>query len=225
MKTSSLSKKSLQKPPIAMRPRGVWICSVFAAALLALGGCASIGPITSVDKGPNEAIVIGRIRVFYNGEDVTKDSTIWFRSRGSSKDFAYQPDQHGTVYTKLPVGSYHVQRVEYRSFVGTFHHEFLEQRAPFAISDHVRVNYIGDLTLDWKGRSLKPSQALLMLGVVGGIASAIADIGNDGEIAIGTADNSVRALRAFNERFHTRMELASSPVRLTRQPPTGLEAR
>lgn len=128
-----------------------------------LPGCANYFPRLdnlAVEK-PDEALVVAKIRVIYNGEDVTKGCSVLFDSKWSGT-----LDESGYIITRLPVGKYTFSHLIHNS--GLMQHRFKAEELTMQIKGGDTINYVGDITFEWKGMNSAGGVALIAFtGVVG----------------------------------------------------------
>ena len=160
-----------------------------------LAACTVNKQLTTLDLEPGESIVAGRVKVFYNGEGITDNTTLFFNEKMTGK-YNYKPDSTGYIITKLPVGSCFIRRVAYTNFFYNLPTEMTQ----FFINNQSKVNYIGDLTINWIGKKSKISG---MFGLVGAIVD---ELNNDGELEVYVVDNLDEFIQYFNSRYNSELE-------------------
>jgi len=72
-------------------------------SVLFLVSCAANKKLTTLETTADEAIVAGKIKVLYNGLDVTDKAVVLFNEK-TGGTYAYKPDSTGVLITKLPLG-------------------------------------------------------------------------------------------------------------------------
>ena len=161
-----------------------------------ISGCITTNKqLTTLDLEPGESIVWGRIKVLYNDKEITAKTTLCFNEKMTGK-YNYKPDSTGNIITKLPVGNCFISRVAYTNFFYNLPTEMTQ----FFINDQSKVNYIGDLTINWIGKKSKISG---MFGLVGAIVD---ELNNDGELEVYVVDNLDEFIQYFNSRYNSDLE-------------------
>ena len=120
-------------------------------AVVFTAGCFSNKLQRVEDLAPNEAGAVARIRIVYNGKDVTKGSEVVFNAPtfGFPK-YAYAlGEEKGYVFAKLPVGRNSIDVLVHKG--GIVHHNFHPDELTFQLGEGKAVYYLGDMTLDWPG--------------------------------------------------------------------------
>lgn len=74
-----------------------------------LVSCSS-GRIDSIERGPNEAIVIARYTLDDVGDDVTQESSLRFDSK-LLDDISVSPDEANYIYFKMPIGEFYLASI------------------------------------------------------------------------------------------------------------------
>lgn len=128
--------------------------------------------LTTLDHSSEEAIVAGKITVYYNGKNVTEKTILLF-NEVMWGTYSYRPDSTGYLVTKLPIGRCHFSRITYYPF----HNNIAKDLASFELTNSDSIYYIGDLTINWQGKKSKmPAGA--MFGLVGALADEMSSDGN-----------------------------------------------
>ena len=136
--------------------------NIFLLILILLNSCASRKPLEQIQPKKNSAIVAGKLFVFYNGKDVTPHTDILFNEILWGK-YSYRTDSSHILLTELPLGEGHISRLKYKNFIINVPKE----KSWFLLQDNTRINYLGHITIDWKGSESKFPN---MFGLVGAIA-------------------------------------------------------
>lgn len=179
----------------------------FIAALLvglAAAGCALPSP--TLDAAPNEAVVVGKFQVRYNGADVTDGAAVLFDEHvwGTS---AALVGSDGWLMRKLPLGQHHIDRIGFAKFPsGQFHYDFTPEQTLFVPTKGGGVYYIGHIVIDWQGQSFKVSQ---FFGAVGAIVDQMA---NDGVATVIVTDDSNDAHQMLQRKFSRDVALEKALV-------------
>ena len=173
--------------------------------LMACAGCA-VGPAQNLNVQPNEAAVIGKISIIYNGDDVTENAQVLFNEHvwGS---YAYLVPKDGWIVTKLPLGQNNLDRLVFARFLrGVYHHDFTSQQTGFTLTDNQHVNYIGHIVVNWNGTGFKPSQ---LFGLVGAV---IDEMSSDGQLQLAVKNEQPEAVRKVKEQYGIDAPLVASLV-------------
>src|SRR5712692_2492074 len=108
-----------------------------AALLMACAGCFA-GPIQNLNVSSNEAVVVGKIAIIYNGEALTDSEYPQIMFTGT--DVPYTVPADGWVITKLPLGSNYIRQLMFAKFMkGPFHYDLTPQQASFTLVDNQHV--------------------------------------------------------------------------------------
>lgn len=161
---------------------------------LFLSGCSSTKLSRLDDVTSNEAIVVAKFRILYNGQDATKGSNVIFNLYTGRKFLPkYQNilDESGYVVTKLPIGANSIDNLVHKS--GFLMHHFPAGELSFLLTGGGVVNYLGDITIDWHG--IDPKE------VRKGCVSCGAAEG--GTIVVSVHSNVTGAQEVFQKNFTT----------------------
>ncbi|MEW6609454.1 MAG: hypothetical protein AB1414_18755 [bacterium] len=178
------------------------IIAVFVFLTLVVG-CAPTRKLVTLNVDPNEAIVIGRLSVSYNGEDVTQKVTLFFNEIMWGK-YSYKTDETGYIFTYLPLGKNHFARIAYKDFIYNFPKDY----ATFDLTTNSAVNYIGDLKVEWNGPKFKMPN---MFGMLGALADEAV---NDGKIEITVLNKSKECKEIFDKHYPNQMGLREELVKI-----------
>ncbi len=148
---------------------------ILPLVLLALAGCAQMGPVKTLEHGAQDAIVVGYISIFYNGVNVVDYANLIFTPGG-----VYHPGDTKIMVYKLPVGEDRLTQVnfQYPEELGNHAYSFPNEVLGFRVGDGAKAYYIGHIRIDWKGPKASRSAGLLLgttFGLVGGLAGGLAD--------------------------------------------------
>ncbi|MCF7918513.1 MAG: hypothetical protein K9N06_01190 [Candidatus Cloacimonetes bacterium] len=168
------------------------ILMILIAVIIMMAGCTVNRQLTDLTTGEEEALVGGRLKVLYNGEDVTERSMIYFNEIMTGK-YNYRPDSTGYLITRLPRGECYLSRISYENFFYNFQVDHLD----FDLNDNQKITYLGDLTINWVGPKYKMSG---MFGLVGAIADEMV---NDGNIEIYARNNLEEFSAYLAEHYNT----------------------
>ncbi len=183
-----------------MKLKAFYLLSLIVATLF-LAGCAAKNLNALEEAAPNEAIVVAKIRVIYNGEDVTKMSSVSFPGNPSAVSVMDRVvlDETGYVFIKRPAGEDSIRVVTHRA--GIISHDFDPKELTCQLSAN-EITYIGDITFEWTGSSA-------------GTAWTISLLSNNilklcGDITVSVESNFDAAREAFREKFHTDRDMKIS---------------
>ena len=164
--------------------------------LIVLTSCTVNKQLVTLNTNEEEAIVGGKLKVLYNGKDVTEESTILFNEIMTGK-YNYRADSTGFIVTKLPIGESFMSRVSYLNFFTNLPKESTD----FVLTTNDKVTYIGDLTVNWVGDGSKISG---MFGLVGAV---IDEMNDDGNVEIYSKNNLDEFTSYFSEKYNSNMEI------------------
>ena len=165
---------------------------------LFLVGCGAGSKLTRLDNvSKDEAIVAGKFRIKYNGEDVTKGCDISIRPM-----YTQRLDESGYVFAKLPVGAHSVWILTY----SYMQHRFDTDDLTFQLKGGGAINYIGDITMDWKGMSKGSGLALgVAVGGWGNILGA-----TKGKMVVSVKSNPEEIQAEIRRRFNSDQKVTPS---------------
>ena len=192
-------------------PRGLWLL----LSLLALSTCATSTNVTSGNVPAEEALVVGKIQVSYNGDDVTSKIYLNFKNSGGT---VFKIDNEaGFFVAHLPVGAYELRDIRFaKAFKGAFGYPFGTGRGTFEIPAVSKIYDLGCITMVWNGPTVKMSQFFVLGGAVGGLIGGLADVAQgNGALTLAVSDDSVEMSDAFLERFGSRPSMVKFPLRVT----------
>lgn len=124
--------------------------------------CCVKRPLTKLEPKKGSAIIAGKVYVYYNGIDVSEETGILFNEVLWGK-YAYKTDSSHILLTELPLGEGHIARLQYENFILNLPRE----ESSFTLEDPTKINYLGDIFIDWKGKDFKAPN---MSGLVGALA-------------------------------------------------------
>lgn len=168
--------------------------TLLIAGVVVLSGCVG-SKLSSLDGvRPNEAIVIARFRILYNGQDVTSGTNVVFNLGTVSvlPRYQYILEDDGLYFATLPTGQNTLDLVT-GTFIG---HRFSGDQLSFDLPESGRVYFLGDITMDWHGRGRGSATALAI--AAGPILSALFA---DGEIEVAVGSDSSAIEAAFRTDF------------------------
>jgi len=170
-----------------------------------LVSCGTKKPLIKIEPKKDSSIIAGKIDIFYNGKDVTEDATVLFNEIMLGK-YAYKTDTSHILLTDLPIGEGHIARLQYKNFIINVPKE----KSSFILEDNSKINYIGHITVDWKGPDSK------LPGGMFGLVGAIADEANpDGVVKI-YVDSGIEEIKNYIiEKFGSNHEIISNEIKAT----------
>ena len=163
---------------------------IFIIMAFLLLQCASRKELTELTSKNDEAIIAGKILVYYNGIDVTDQTSILFNEIMWGK-YSYKANTDHILLTKLPLGDCHISRLAYKSF----RRNIPKENTLITLKDAGHIYYIGDITIDWRGAKSKIPN---MFGLVGAIAD---EMNPDGEIKIYVESKIDTIQKYISEKF------------------------
>lgn len=164
--------------------------------------CSTNKPLKKIELKTESAIVAGEIHVFYNGEDVTDETAILFNEIMWGK-YAYETDTSHLLLTELPLGNGHIARLKYKNFIINLP----ENKSSFTLTDNSKINYVGNIIIDWKGANSKPPNVFGLLG-------SLADEANpDGVIEIYVESQIDKIKNNINKKFGPNYEVISNEIK------------
>ena len=169
---------------------------VFFSLLLFLSGCATGRLSRLEDVSPDEAAIIARIKVKYNGEDVTKGSGIAINlpSTGAPM-YKYWADENGYIIGKAPLGINSIDLVSAGPMaVGRFSHIFKSKELSFELNRGQEIFYLGDITFDWHGIEYGAAQVAVGFGAIGSLAT-------QGSVSVSVESDVSKAEEIFRKKF------------------------
>ena len=149
--------------------------------LILAAACATAMPSQKTYKPEalqtDEGAVVGRVKVAYNGADLTSKCAVCFRTTNGP---CYQLDESGFVAMTLKAGECSIRRIQCDKD-GERHYHF--EGAIFEVAPSAKT-YFGDVAIAWKNnQGFKPSR---LFGAIG----AMIDQGtNDGEAGLAVLDS------------------------------------
>ncbi len=181
--------------------------TVIAVSFLALSACATSTNVTSGNAPEGEALVVGKMQVSYNGDDVT--SKIYLNFKNSAETIFKIDVENGFFFAHLPAGSYELQGILFiKLFAGDFEYRFQPGRGTFEVPAASQIYDLGRITIVWNGPAVNGTN----LGLVG----ALVDIARgNGDLTIAVSDDSVEVSDAYLQRFGSRPSMVNSPIKVT----------
>lgn len=151
--------------------------SILLLLVIMLSGCAVNKQLLTLDCTYQEAIVAGKVHVYYNGKEVTSDCKIAF-NEPYYKPTPYVLNHDGIFVHKLIKGVNSLRQVHYKNL--TFN--IPAGVVSFTIAENKTLNYVGDLTVNWVDNTGNPGGMVAAGFFLGGIAGG-AVLGGIGVLA------------------------------------------
>ena len=172
---------------------------VLALAGLFLTGCVSKRLARLEKVAPDEAIVVGKFRIIYNGEDVTKGSALLYRpipcSLTQKTCYGDSLDTSGYLFMRVPVGRNRIAEILHRS--GFMQHNFGAEELTFEAVGGGVINYVGDVTFDWNGMNSGSGFALATASFL------LNTFATGGRLAVSVESKPAEAQELFRKKFST----------------------
>jgi hypothetical protein len=191
-----------------MQNKMVNLLAMFLAGAC-LTGCVTKGLSRLDDVSSQEAIVVAKFRILYNGKDVTKKNSYVYFNNVYAK--GYVLDKSGYFFANLPVGTNSIRNVNH----GLVQHHFDPSELTCLITGGGVINYIGDITFDWHGAGQGPVIALMVADqTLGGspMGGLYAMTGTGGNTMVAIETNVAAAQAVFQQKFATDKKLTLSPL-------------
>ena len=128
---------------------------------LVIFSCALSDKPISVPLKLNEALVGGKVKILFNGEDVSKNASIQF-SNTFGGTYKFFPDSIGIMISKINVGKGYLNKIIYADIS----EKIKRENAKFVISEPNQIYYLGDITINLKGARLYMDE--LIAEIIGG---------------------------------------------------------
>lgn len=196
--------------------------------MAALCGCATWSdPKQAMNTRPNEAIVVGNIRVLYVGQDIAKNT--YFSTSNGRQTILHKLHESTFMVARLPVGRNSLTRMLIdKGGLGLWARDFVFQAGDIAfdLSEPGQAYYIGDITIDctpgkshidWHEivKTAAPVSVLASPYVPVVMAAYIFNPKRDHRLAISIQSKLPTAEREFRQRYQTQMAFVESLVRLS----------
>ena len=166
-------------------------------AVCFLSGCLAYNITQLKDVSSEEAIAVAKFRIVYNGEDVTKGSFVIFNAPDTGfVKYQFMLDETGYLFAKLPVGVNRIRFINHRS--GFMQHHFGPEELTCQLSGSGVINYIGDITAEWKGKGT--GSAFAITAATGVFAQALF---TQGKIRISVEANTAKTQEIVARKFAT----------------------
>ena len=171
-----------------------WTILVIAFGLM-ISGC-SMGRIASLDRKPNEAIIIAKIQI-KNGDSYVNNKWNFLLDERLWAKWAVCPDEQNYIYMKVPVGKHFIALLQYNGF----HKNIPDNYLTIDIKEN-KIYYIGDIVLNWTIDKGKDATNYYGGGAIGALAGTIADSKQPGEyIKVDIVDNYDETTKYFISKF------------------------
>jgi len=167
------------------------ICTILLIAFgFLLAGCGT-GRIVSLDRKPNEAIIIAKIQI-KNGDSYLDNKWNFLLDERLLGKLAVWPDEHNYIYMKVPVGKHFIALLQYNGLQKNIPDNYLT----IDIKEN-KIYYIGDIVLNWTIDKKKDAS-----NYNGGIVGAVANSKKTGDfIKVDIADNYDETTKYFTSKF------------------------
>jgi hypothetical protein len=165
---------------------------VFVFISFIIISCGS-GRIENLERKPNEAIVIAKMKIIDEEYDITQESEIFFSKEGVSADAA------SYVYFKIPCGRNNISRIETSYGSQNLQSYLLRYLVPES-----KIYYIGDISLKF---DISANWQAIAFGLLGNWAYENRDVENP-EVDI--TDNFESAKTHFKNLFPNNEEIYKS---------------
>jgi hypothetical protein len=176
---------------------------VWIGVMALLASCATTKEdfrVKSVDS--DERIVVGRVRVFFNGVNRTEDSKVCFTANR-----CVRLDRDGLVYSSVPDGPVELKYVGIND-VSVHHHAL--NLPKFKTGKPGTVTYFGDLVVRWEAPGGIKLGDLVGIGLFQTLFDSIQDDGEIREITV--KDNYPTTVGRFHARHGKSEHLNYSKV-------------
>lgn len=171
--------------------------------MVLLASCATTKEdfrVQSVD--PDERIVVGRVRVFFNGVNRTEDAKVCFTANK-----CVRLDHDGLVFSSVPAGSVELKYVGVND-VSVHYHKL--ELPKFKTGNPGTVTYFGDLVVRWEAPGGLKVADLVGVGLFRSLFDSIQDDGEVREITV--KDNYATTVGRFHARHGKTDHLSYSKV-------------
>ena len=164
-------------------------------------GCVK-KPLTKLEPKKDSAIIAGKVYVYYNGLDVSQNTDILFNEVLFGK-YAYKTDSSHILLTELPLGEAHIARLQYENFILNLPRE----KSTFTLKEPSKINYLGDIVIDWKGNDFKAPNMF-------GLAGALADEANPDGVAEIYVESNMGVIQEYiNQKFGPGYQVIPNEIR------------
>jgi hypothetical protein len=163
-----------------------WVRFAIAAlpAVLMAAGCATTVADFRLDSvQPDEAAIVGKVDVLYNGKRFTENCSIGLA--GAS----YKLDASGLVFFKVKRGAHDLGTLICQD-VSPYHYEFAGAR--LVAEGRGAITYFGNATVTWK-----TDGGFKVAAMFGAIGAAIDAGSNDGQAAMDVVNDPEPVRQAF----------------------------
>ena len=190
---------------------------IFLGLVVFMTNCSSRKPLMQIESKEGQAIVSGKIYVYYNGVDVSENVSVRFNELGPGR-FTYRTDSSHILLTHFPMGECYIAKLAYQGFKINIPKE----QSLVTISSSDSIYYLGDITFAWKGANHKVPGAVLfgLLGaliykipgaVLFGLVGVILDDANpDGKVDIYVESNPASMAVSISNKYGTQKPLKTN---------------
>ena len=197
----SLSEKCSERE-INMYKRLIIHLIYFHVVIFFIINCSVNKQLVEIKNTENQAVVAGNILVYYNGEDITSETTILFNEISWGK-YSYKPGVNHRIMTYLPLGESHIARLAYKNFRINIDKE----HSSFLLKDAGKINYIGNIYIDWRGDDSKMPN---MFGLLGALADEAVP---DGQLKVFVENNEQDIRNFINQHYGSDYELVANIIK------------
>ncbi len=163
--------------------------------------CSSRTKLINLELKDDQTIVAGKLDIYYNGNDVTEETVILFNEI-SWGTYSYIADSSHMILTYLPAGESYIARIAYKNFFVNLNKE----QSLFNIKNINEINYIGHITIDWRGDEYKMPN---MFGLVGAIAD---EIDPDGSVRIFVGSTKEEIEKYLKNKYENEINIQSNLI-------------
>lgn len=186
-----------------------WTILVMVFGLMVTG--CSTGRITSLNRKPNEAIIIAKIQV-RNGDSYLNNKWNFLLDERLWAKWAVWPDEQNYIYMIVPVGKHFIALLQYNGF----HKNITDNYLTIDIKEN-KIYYIGDIVLNWTIDKEKDATNYHGGGAIGGAAGAITDSKKQGEnIKVEIVDNYDETTKYFNSKFANSQRIEKELMKISK---------
>jgi hypothetical protein len=165
------------------------------AFIFLIAGCGS-GRTASLNRKPNEAIIIAKVQIRNGGSFLNKKWNFLLDERLWAK-WAVCPDENNYIYMKVPLGKHFIALLQYSNL----HKNVPDNYLTFNIKEN-KIYYIGDIIFNWTIDKKNDATKYNGMGAMGGIIGAMSESKKTGEyIKVNIIDNFDETTKYFNSKF------------------------
>jgi hypothetical protein len=177
---------------------------------ISISGCATNILVESLNHDTNNGLAIGKFVVKMNGENITSHKTGIFFNEYVSGKFSLEFDDREYYIFKLPAGINNMARLFHiTNSYKVMKYNFNTSETSFNI-DALKINYIGDLVIEWNDANKNFTASEIVGGAIGGFLS---DKETTGGVTITINNNIDQAKKFLEGKFNEPIEIVFSPIR------------